>query len=196
MTEKNIANFFFEGGMLSRTPRSGFFFLGSGKQSVAEHTNRACLIGYALAMLDGKVNTEKILKMCLLHDIAEARTSDLNYVHQKYTIAKEDEALNDLASTLPFGGDMLRTLEEYRERISPEAQYAKDADQLELILSLKEQYDIGNTRANTWFEPTFQRLQTDLAKSLARQILNTGSDDWWYTNKQDKWWITGNKEQI
>ena len=193
---KSVVNFLFEVGILSKTPRSGFYFLGSGKQSVAEHVNRVTFIGYALAMIDGTVDVGRVLKMCLLHDIAEARTSDLNYVHQKYINAKETEALKDLASTLPFGEDMLQLLREYNDRKTPEALYAKDADQLELILSLKEQSDVGNTRADTWFEPVFQRLQTDLSKSLARQIFNTGSDEWWHINKQDKWWITGNKEKI
>ena len=31
-SQKNIANFLFEAGMLAKTPRSGFHFLGSGKQ--------------------------------------------------------------------------------------------------------------------------------------------------------------------
>ena len=32
---KRIANFLFEAGMLKRTPRTGFQFLGSGAESVA-----------------------------------------------------------------------------------------------------------------------------------------------------------------
>jgi putative hydrolases of HD superfamily len=38
---KNIAHFLFELGMLKRTPRSGFQFLGSGTETVAEHILRA-----------------------------------------------------------------------------------------------------------------------------------------------------------
>ena len=37
---KNLANFLFEVGMLKRTPRTGFQFLGSGAESVAEHSFR------------------------------------------------------------------------------------------------------------------------------------------------------------
>ena len=33
--------------------------------------------------------------MCLLHDLAEARVSDLNYVHQKYTERKEENRSGD-----------------------------------------------------------------------------------------------------
>jgi putative hydrolase of HD superfamily len=35
---KNIANLLFEAKMLKEIPRSGFHFLGSGKESIAEHT--------------------------------------------------------------------------------------------------------------------------------------------------------------
>ena len=192
--EKNIVNFLFEAGILSKTPRSGFYFLGSGEQSVAEHANRVCFIGYTLAMLDGKVDTGKILKMCLFHDLPEARTSDLNYVHQKYATTKEDDAIKDLASTLPFGEDIHKVLREYHEGKTPEALYARDADKLELIFSLKEQYDIGNTRAKTWFKPSFQRLKTKIAQSLAKQIFETESDEWWYKDKEDRWWVTRGKE--
>ena len=48
---KPVINFLFEVGSLSKNPRSGFHILGTGHQSVAEHTNRAVFIGYALAML-------------------------------------------------------------------------------------------------------------------------------------------------
>ncbi|PKN06235.1 MAG: phosphohydrolase, partial [Deltaproteobacteria bacterium HGW-Deltaproteobacteria-7] len=44
----SIANFLFEVGMLSRTPRSGYQFLGSGNESVAEHVLRTVFVGYTL----------------------------------------------------------------------------------------------------------------------------------------------------
>ncbi len=84
LVDKKIANFLFEVGMLSKTPRSGFHFLGTGEQSVAEHVNRTAFIGYALAHMDGTVDIGKVLKMCLFHDISETRISDLNHIHQKY----------------------------------------------------------------------------------------------------------------
>ena len=55
---KNIADFLFEVGMLAKTPRSGFFFLGSGQQSVSEHTTRTIYIGYTLAMLAENKNID------------------------------------------------------------------------------------------------------------------------------------------
>ena len=171
--EDGIVDFLFEAGMLAQTPRSGFFFLGSGSQSIAEHLNRATYIGFALSQMAGNVNLSKVLQMCMFHDFAEARTSDLNYVHQKYVKSDEHTALSDLLKTLPFGDEIFVVIKEYEERKTKESLLAKDADILELILSLKEQYDIGNERANTWIPSAIKRLKTKEGKILGNKIIKT-----------------------
>lgn len=191
--DEKIVDFLFETGMLAKTPRSGFFFLGSGEQSVAEHTNRVCFIGFALANISGKVDVSKVLEMCLFHDLAEARVSDLNYVHQKYNKKDEESAIKDLTSELPFGGKIDKILHEYEIRESYESKLAKDADNLEFILSLKEQIDIGNERAESWIESAVKRLKTKEAQDLVKTIIKTDSDRWWYGDKKDSWWIDRNK---
>src|SRR3990167_2078281 len=142
-SNKAIANFFFEVGMLAKTPRSGFHFLGTGEQSVAEHVSRTSFIGYALAQMDGTVDVLKVLKMCLFHDISETRISDLNHIHQKYVERKEHSAVKDITDSVPFGSDMFATLTEYEKRQSKESILVKDADTLEWILALKEEIDTG-----------------------------------------------------
>lgn len=189
LVTKFIANFLFEVGILSKTPRSGFYFLGSGEQSVAEHINRTVYIGFVLASMNDNVDTAKVMKMCLFHDLAEARTSDLNYVHQKYAASDEESAIHDLVQTLPFGNDMVKTLQEFQKRQSIEALLAKDADNIEWILSLREEEDTGNTRAASWIPSAVKRLKTDTAKEIASQILTTKSDEWWFSNKNDDWWV-------
>lgn len=191
---KNIVNFLFEVGILAKTPRSGFHFLGSGEQSVAEHTHRTVYVGFVLAKLEGDVDAEKVLKMCLFHDLAEARTSDLNYVHQKYAISNEHKAIKDLSDTLEFGEEMIKLLFEYKEKKTKEAKLAKDADQLELVLSLKEEIDTGNSRAKSWLPSALKRLNTKVAKNLAKKIIKTDSDEWWLGDKNDPYWVTKNIE--
>jgi len=185
----NIANFLFEAGMLAKTPRSGFFFLGSGEQSVAEHINRTTLIGFVLSKMIKEADENKVLKMCLFHDVGEARTSDLNYVHQKYANADEHKAWDDLAQTLPFGSEIKDLLTEWDLVESLESKIARDADQLELLLSLKEQIDIGNTRAKSWVPSAIKRLKTEEAKKLAEEIISTDSDKWWFGDKENSWWV-------
>ncbi|HEY4505385.1 MAG TPA: HD domain-containing protein [Candidatus Paceibacterota bacterium] len=179
-SNKAIANFFFEVGMLAKTPRSGFHFLGTGEQSVAEHVNRHVFIGYALAQMDGTVDMLKVLKMCLFHDISETRISDLNHIHQKYVKRREHSAVKDISDSVPFGKDMFNTLHEYEERKSREARLVKDADTLEWILALKEQYDTGNTRALEWIKVGMDKLKTAPGKEMATAILDTNSNDWWF----------------
>jgi putative hydrolase of HD superfamily len=187
---KNIANFLFEAGMLKRTPRTGFQFLGSGAESVAEHIFRTVYIGYALGRLAENVDTDKVIKMCLFHDLPEARTGDLNYVNKKYVKADVDKAVNDLAVTVPFGGEIKELVTEFEKEESFEARLAHDADQIELILALKEYKDLGNTYADEWLDFAMKRLKTNIARDLAETVLETDSSLWWFSDKSD-WWVTG-----
>ena len=191
---KNIANFLFEVGMLKRTPRTGFQFLGSGAQSVAEHSFRTAMIGYVLAQLDGSADVGKVLQLCLFHDIPEARTGDLNYVNKKYVKVDEEKAVADLAEQLPFGDDYRATLKEFMARESYEAQLAHDADQLEMVLSLKEHKDLGNRYADEWYPFSRLRLKTEVARQLAESIWETDSSKWWFDDDQ-QWWVNGGNEE-
>ena len=75
------------------------------------------------------------------------------------------------------------------------ARIANDADQIEWILSLKEEADTGNTRARTWIPSAIKRLKTESAKKLARRIMKTDSDHWWFSNKEDEWWVSRNNKK-
>jgi len=189
---KNIANFLFEVGMLKRTPRTGFQFLGSGAESVAEHSFRTAIIGYALAQLDGGVDIGRVLQLCLFHDIPEARTGDLNYVNKKYVRVDEEKAVRDLAATLPFGEKYADTLKEFVDGGSREAQIAHDADQLEMILALKEYKDLGNRYADEWYPFAIRRLHTDAARELAGTVWETDSTKWWF-DEDSEWWVRGKR---
>lgn len=190
---KNIANFLFEAGMLKRTPRSGFQFLGTGAESVAEHIFRTSYIGYVLGSLVGGVDVGRIIRMCLFHDLPEARTGDLNYVNKKYVKADDKKAIDDLARHLPFGPEIKDLILEFAEGKTEEARLARDADQLEFILALKEHKDIGNAYAEEWIGFSLKRLQTEAARTLAQAIIETDSSLWWFGDKGD-WWVNGGKE--
>ncbi len=94
----------------------------------------------------------RVLQLCLFHDIPEARTGDLNYVNKKYVRADEAKAVDDLAAHPPLRrrlpGPARRI---HRQRARREALLAHDADQLEMILALKEHKDLGNRYADEWY---------------------------------------------
>lgn len=175
-------NFLHEVGQLAQTPRSGFAFLGSGKQSVAEHSYRMALVAFALADLikdEAQVDRNKMVTMCLLHDLPEARISDLNYVNKRYVQVDEQKAIEEIRSAYPVGEEIAQLLKEYEEEKTLEAKLVHDADQLEMILTLKKEVELGNAFATLWMENAAKRIQTDVGKKLAQTIPTVKSYTWW-----------------
>jgi putative hydrolase of HD superfamily len=184
-----IADFLFEVGMLKRTPRSGWQFLpGAAAESVAEHAFRTAMVAFTLARLDGSVNRARVVELALAHDLAEARTGDLNYMNQKYVRADEEAAIADLTRDLPFADELAGLLAEFRAGATPEAVLARDADQLELLLQLREQLDAGHGSASEWMPFALKRLRTDLARELGARIVERDSSGWWFDRGSD-WWV-------
>jgi putative hydrolase of HD superfamily len=188
----SIANFLFEVGMLNRTPRSGYQFLGSGKESVAEHILRTIFVGYTLCKMDKSLDELRVLKMCILHDLPDARTGDMNYVNKKYVSVDEEKAVRELTQSLFFGNDIKEYIEEFNRKETRESLIARDADQIALILQLKECGDLGNKYSEEWINFALQRLCTENGKRLSERIINTDSTQWWFKEK-GPWWINGNK---
>ena len=187
---KRTVDFLFEIGMLKRTPRTGYQFLGSGAESVADHSFRTAVIGYVLGRMADGADASKTALMCLFHDFPEARTADHNYVNKKYVEVNEAGALEDQLEGLPFAGEVKAMVKEFDGCDTIEARLAKDADQLDLILELKSQLDSGNPNAGEWLTYAVQRLTSEEGKAMARQILSSHSTDWWFDKKTD-WWVNG-----
>jgi putative hydrolase of HD superfamily len=188
---KRIADLFFEVGMLRRTPRTGYRFLGTGEESVAEHLFGTAFIGYCLARLQGEVDTYKVITMCLFHDLPEARTGDQNYVYKKYVQVDEEQATADLTAGLPFADEIKGLIAEFNAHETREAALAHDADQLALLLQLKEHKDLGSRYADAWLRNNAKRLQTEVAKRMAEAILQTDLAAWWFTQGNADWWVKG-----
>jgi putative hydrolase of HD superfamily len=184
-----IAHFVYEAGILSKTPRSGLWFLGTGSQSVAEHLLRTTYITYALCYLTPKADRAKAIYMSLFHDFGEGRTSDLNYVHQRYGRLAESQAFKDIAMEVPFGKEMGEFYAEEQVQKTLEAKLVKDADGLEWLATLREEELKGNTKARVWQKSAFLRLKTKEGKAVGKYLLSTHPDSWYFDEK-DKWFVS------
>ncbi len=180
---KSIANLLFEARILKNIPRSGFHFLGSGRESVAEHSFLTTFVGYVLTQMVPEVDELKLLQMCLIHDLAEARTGDLNYVQKKYVVANEPKAVRELTKDITFGPAVQSLVEEFNKAKTLEAQLAHDADQLALVLELKALQDVGHRGPEEWLPHVVSRVQTKVGRELAKEVLDTASDEWWFEEK-------------
>ncbi|MCB2186751.1 MAG: HD domain-containing protein [Deltaproteobacteria bacterium] len=179
--------------MLKKMRRTGYPFLGSGGESVADHCFRAALLGYWLALEHGtELGVEDPAQVALLllhHDLAEARTGDLNYMNKRYCVADEAKALDHQVRDLPpvLAGRVRALVEEFNESATPAARLAHDADQLDLLVELKEQQDLGNPYAQKWIHYALKRLTTAPAQRLAAEILGTDWTDWWFEKREELW---------
>lgn len=184
---KRLADFLFEVGMLRKTPRTGLQFLGSGRESVAEHSYRTTMIGYVLASKCG-ASWERVMLMCMVHDLHEARVGDFNYVNRLYNSADEGRAFRDAVEQTGPDQRLLEAAEELEASRTEEARLVRDADQLDLILTLKEEQDLGNPYAPKWLHHALKRLRTECGSELAQAIVNTDHTDWWFEGVESGWW--------
>jgi len=176
LDDGNIMDFLFEVGYLKRIPRSGWLFAGiSFPESVADHSFRVTLIGLTLAILEG-ADCEKVMKMCILHDLAESKLLDLPARTKPYLPNKEDielQIFHDITRELPdsIRTEFLSTFEEYIQNSSLESMIAHDADKLEMLLQAVE-YKQQGYNTYEWIVDALTSLQTDIAKKIALTLIS------------------------
>ena len=176
---KNIANLLFEAKMLKEIPRSGYHFLGVGKESVAEHCFSTVFIAFVMSRIQPEVDALKLLSMCLIHDLPEARTGDLNTVNKKYIKADETKAFDHAIKDLVFADHLVDLFAEFNQGRSVEAKLAHDADQLALVLELKDLMDLGYQPPETWIQNVIDRLETEAGRKIANAVMTTHRNEWW-----------------
>ena len=182
-----LVDFINEVGMLRFTPRTGYQFLGTGQENVAEHSHRTAVIGYALAKVAG-ADPARTALLCLFHDLAEARTGDFNYVNRIYNNTQPRLAMQHATEGTGLAEDILGFWDELEGNESVEAQLAHDADQLDLIFNLKRESEGGNKFADQWLANALERLRTPAGKELGQAASEIPTSYWWYNGPGQRWW--------
>jgi len=128
-------------GDLKRVARAGWVRAGvPHPESVADHSYRlarmAILFGPRLGL-----DVEKMLRLALLHDLAEARVGDVTPVDgisaaDKH--AREGAAFAEIVAGLPEGPALDDLWREYEAGASPEARAVRQLDKLEMALQALE----------------------------------------------------------
>ncbi len=141
MTDDEITGvlaFLQEAERLKDTLRTGHT-RGGRQESTAEHTWRLALMALVLGEAMEGVDTARLLRICLVHDLAEAITGDLPATAQGKPNGKsaaERAALESMTAPLPASSRamILDLWEEYEANATREARLAKGLDKLETIL--------------------------------------------------------------
>ena len=74
---------------------------------------------------------------------------------------------------------MTDLFKEFNDGSSLEAKLAHDADQLALILELKDLMDMGHKPPETWIGNVIDRIETETGQKIARAVMDTCRDEWW-----------------
>ncbi len=178
---RKLVNFLLEYRTLKRLPRGCLPYLkGSVKENIAEHSFYTTIIGWILAKLE-KGDEDKIIKMCLIHDLCEVRGGEKNLINKFYTIPNDElkittEISRDYNLKIFFLPNLFK---EFKEKKTKEAKIARDADILAQMLLEKESFELGNKLASKWLVQSFARLKTKMAKKIGKRLIEVESDEWW-----------------
>ena len=131
---------------LKRLDRTGWVLRGlaPGAESVAAHSYGVAVTAMLLAdevrARGVGLDVERVLRLALLHDLAEARTGDMPRTMAEYYGAEarrraEGLAFADAVRSLgePLRGEYERLHEDYEQRASVEARLVKAADIVDLL---------------------------------------------------------------
>jgi putative hydrolase of HD superfamily len=185
MNIDKITNFFFEIASLRRLTRAHRQMIEKVNDNISDHSFRVTVIGMILANLEN-CDENKVLKMCLFHDTAEARIGDQNFINKQYLELHEKKAQQDQMKELPIAKEILPLLEEYKERKSKEAIVAKDADLLDQMILQQEYFYKDDKNRKIWQDYTEEGLKTESAKKLAQKIRKSNPFEWLYQLAEDK----------
>lgn len=141
-------------GKLKRLKRAGWVRAGvPDPENVADHSYRVAMLALLLAPRLG-VETEKTLKLALLHDLAEARVGDLtpaDGVAPADKRAREEAAFDAIVASLPEGSALGVLFREYEDASTPEARIVRQLDRLEMAMqALEYERETGLNLAEFW----------------------------------------------
>jgi putative hydrolases of HD superfamily len=143
-----LFDFFYTISELKKVPRRGWKEkVGIERpESVADHSYGVAVL--AMLFSDHKnLDTEKILKMALLHDLPESITGDFtpNEISKETKKVIENEAMEDLLSKLPSNVALqYRELwREYENGNTEEASLLHDIDRLEMAIQAAKYFSEG-----------------------------------------------------
>lgn len=158
-------------------------YTSSGRhESVAEHSWRLALMAYWISDEFPDLDMDKVIRMCLIHDLGEAFTGDIPvFLKKSSDESHEEDLLLDWVASLPepFCKEMRSLYEEMMERKTPEAKLYKALDGLEAVIAhnesdistwLPNEYDLQLTYA--YDKVQFSSYLKELREAIRDETLN------------------------
>ena len=173
-----IEKFFEKVLELKNVPRQGWkekLEIGN-PESVADHSYSTSVMSMILSDIEG-LNTEKIIKMALLHDLAESIIGDITPKHitKKEKITKENHAINQILKNLPneIAKPYFEIWNDYQKKSSKEAVLLHEIDKLEMAFQAKFYQDngISKEKMKTFFDTAKTEVKNKNLCSILSNII-------------------------
>lgn len=126
---------------------------GGRHESVAEHSWRIALMAYFVRDEFPEADMDKVIRMCLIHDLGEIFTGDIpSFLKTKDDEMREEELLKEWVRSLPepYCREMGALYREMEERKTIEARIYKALDNLEAVIQHNE------SDLSTWSENEYE----------------------------------------
>ena len=141
-------------------------------ESVADHSYCMAVIAMTLSDLEG-CDSEKVLKMTLLHDLAESETGDIMPEEmdsqKKHTM--ESAALQKIFANLPepVKSSYMDLWREYTDGITTESKLVHQIDKIEMALQASAYHTKGYQKEK--LQPFFESADKEITNPALRELL-------------------------
>ena len=154
------------------------------QESVAEHTWMMTLMAFFIRDEFPEADMDKVIRMCIIHDLGEAFTGDIPTFDKTETDEKtEKDLLLQWVGTLPenFRNEMTALYTEMEKRETPEAKIYKAIDSLEALIQhnisdlstwTPLEYNLNKTYADdkVVFSDYFKELREEIRRDTYKKI--------------------------
>ena len=157
---------------------------GGRHESVAEHSWRITLMAYFVKDEFPEADMDKVIRMCLIHDLGECFTGDIpTFRKTQADEDREEQLLYGWVTSLPepYCTEMRALYEEMTARETPEAKIYKALDNLEAVIQHNEsdiktwedhEYELNMTYGDdkVGFSPYLQKLRQAIREDTVAKI--------------------------
>lgn len=153
-------------------------------ESVAEHSWMMTLMAFFIKDEFSEADMDKVIKMCIIHDLGEAFTGDIpTFEKTEGNEQTEEKLLHNWVKTLPenVADEMLDLYEEMAKRETVEAKIFKAIDSLEALVQhnisdlstwIPKEYELNKTYADdkVVFSEYLKALREEIRKDTLEKI--------------------------
>jgi|TARA_B100001765_G_scaffold111961_1_gene69640 putative hydrolase of HD superfamily len=173
-----IENFIEKVLELKNVPRQGWKekLEMNNPESVADHSYSTTVMSMIFSDLAG-LNNEKIIRMALLHDLAESIIGDItpNSITKNEKIIKENIAMKQILKNLPnkIAKQYFEIWNEYQKNSSEESKLLHDIDKLEMALQAKfyQNKGISKEKLETFFNTAMKEIKNKNLRNILSNFM-------------------------